>query len=857
MQDILNAKLNVKLNPKRIAAVLKIISATDDIPEAAHAKVGPIDRKRLEDCVKRLNNEPSDNVIPLGLVKQMLGETPTDDDSLPMVLAVSRTARADAAGGYSIEEAFIFAPSAAEADDSDHAEPASHTERNLATALAHAAAGIAVFPCEPVDRTLPDGTVIKAKRAKRGVMWRDVSTTDEATIRKWWKQYPDAIVGIDLAKCELVVVDADQHADKHGEIKNDGVAALSALEMANDVMPEHPITRTRSGGHHHYFRQPSGDEPLGNGEGRLSGKGINIRGDGGLVIAAGSVSPEGSWVADPDAPDLLESFKTKESFPELPAWIVAAIRAPKAEGVETAAEARQEFKSEAGARERAFAETALDGCYNELVSLSEGERNNTLNAIAYRLGRMVARGWVSEFEVTRKLEQACERNGLLRSDGRPQCLATIRSGLSKGRLNLHPDLPDRERIDPATDEVFKEPADLLPITWDGDEQLAFPSCVVEDVLTEKTIGFVAGESTAGKTFIAIDLSFAIALGQPFFGKATKQGGVLYVVPEAPGTIPARMQAARMHRAYSRVPILGSDGDLTYDQADHLPIVTLKVVPDLATAKGLAQLIATAKHVADEMRRRYGIPLRLVVIDTALAGFGIKDWNSPGDVSKVTDAMSAVRDATGAAVLSVAHHGKDVAKGIAGSFASKAGADTVLSVLVDFLEALSGTAKSRHLVLTKWRDGEAGWQSEFTLTSVKVGEKADGTDAFSAYVAPVENGGTKIALVKKGEIGRPATGGRALKAFKDAFTECPLETVTMDGTGTDINAVRRDSVRKAFDARYSVDSKTPEQAENTRDKAFNRGLEAAVASWNIHEREWNGTAWLWRVVPDKKDKKDKN
>jgi hypothetical protein len=96
----------------------------------------------------------------------------------------------------------------------------------------------------------------------------------------------------------------------------------------------------------------------------------------------------------------------------------------------------------------------------------------------------------------------------------------------------------------------------------------------------------------------------------------------------------------------------------------------------------------------------------------------------------------------------------------------------------------------------------------------------------------------------------------LKAFQDAFTECQLEPVKLDGTGTDINAVRRLSVRKAFDARYTVDSKTPKQAENTRDKAFNRGLEAAVASWNVHEREWNGTAWLWRVVLDKKDGKDK-
>ena len=73
---------------------------------------------------------------------------------------------------------------------------------------------------------------------------------------------------------------------------------------------------------------------------------------------------------------------------------------------------------------------------------------------------------------------------------------------------------------------------------------------MQDLITENSIGLLAGESQAGKTFLAIDLAFALALGQRFFGKAVKRGGVLYLAAEAPGTMPARMQAARMHAKLS-------------------------------------------------------------------------------------------------------------------------------------------------------------------------------------------------------------------------------------------------------------------------------------------------------------------
>jgi hypothetical protein len=448
------------------------------------------------------------------------------------------------------------------------------------------------------------------------------------------------------------------------------------------------------------------------------------------------------------------------TVPELPAWLVDIIRAPKVKhdtGDSGRYEQRQETPYGAfgtpNAAQITYARGALEKACDKLAKLKD-DRNNELNNEARSIGSMVDAGALNRSEVEHRLLGACYANGEVDRKGAAQCKATIKSGLdSRGtppKRYLELAHGGFERVEPAADTADIESL-LLPLIWHSNEQLILPECLVEDFLTEATIGYIAGESTAGKTFIAIYLAFCVALGLDFFSKKTKRGGVLYVVPEAPGTIPSRMEAARMNLAYS---LAFETGELTLEEANNLPIVRIAAVPNLATDKGLQELTRTAKYVAAEMPKRFGIPLRLVVIDTALAGFGIKDWNSPGDVALVTSAMDAVRNASGAACLSVAHHGKDISKGIAGSFAIKAGAHTVLSVLAEFEDVLSGVAKCRHVVLTKWRDGEAGWQSEFTLTKIKVGEipaEPENKPVFSAHVTPVEDG-IKLAAVKKGKIG---------------------------------------------------------------------------------------------------------
>lgn len=177
---------------------------------------------------------------------------------------------------------------------------------NLDTALALARTGFAVFPCQSGGE--------KAKQPMPFIRWREASTTSEHQILAWWKKWPDAAIGLDLAKSGLVVIDADRHGEA------DGVEAFGALMAEHAFDPDSaPLVATPNAGNHHFFRQPEGRH-LGNSRGALPA-GIDVRGHGGYVVAPGTVMQDGR---------LYELWGDLSKAPELPAWLAAIIEAPRA-----------------------------------------------------------------------------------------------------------------------------------------------------------------------------------------------------------------------------------------------------------------------------------------------------------------------------------------------------------------------------------------------------------------------------------------------------------------------------------------------------------------------------------------------
>lgn len=135
-----------------------------------------------------------------------------------------------------------------------------------------------------------------------------------AQVADWFNCWPDANIGIVTGEISnLVVLDIDP---QHG-----GDASLECLERRYGSLPATIEVTTGGGGRHLYFAHPGG---LTRNRTGLA-QGIDLRGDGGYIVAPPSVHPSGrpyAWVAG-RAPDEVE-------LAALPRWILLPSGAARA-----------------------------------------------------------------------------------------------------------------------------------------------------------------------------------------------------------------------------------------------------------------------------------------------------------------------------------------------------------------------------------------------------------------------------------------------------------------------------------------------------------------------------------------------
>jgi hypothetical protein len=208
------------------------------------------------------------------------------------------------------------------------------------------------------------------------------------------------------------------------------------------------------------------------------------------------------------------------------------------------------------------------------------------------------------------------------------------------------------------------------------------------VIPQSGLVLLYGESSSGKTTLAVDVGMHIATGRDFLGRRCSAGAVIHVAGEGVPGLAARV------RAYRKVHRIGD-----------VPYVVVHRTIDLALAKDVEWVIDTIAQVA----RERGKQVALVIIDTLARCAGI-DENLSADMGRVIRACDRVR-ATGAAVMLVHHTGKDPTKGARGSYALHAGIDTEIEV--------SGTSGLRNVEVTKQRDAPAGDSWQFELRQVEL------------------------------------------------------------------------------------------------------------------------------------------
>ncbi|HVT77852.1 MAG TPA: bifunctional DNA primase/polymerase [Acidimicrobiales bacterium] len=281
--------------------------------------------------------------------------------------------------------------------------------RPIDAAHVYAVRGWPVFPCHtPADlpgactcRVEGCGSPGKHPRVAGGL---NAATVDPAQVDAWWSRWPIANVGIRTgADSGLVVVDVDPD--------HDGERSLERLAAEHGELPEGRVVRTGSGGRHLYFRHPGG--LVRNDAGRKLGPGLDIRGDGGYVIAPPSLHTSGGkYIVSSGGADL----------PELPDWMLRMARPPEPAKAVVSNDWRPSGDT------TAWAKAALEGELARLRTAQPGMRNHTLNRVAFRLGQIIAGGQLDEADV----EGLLLRDALATGLGEREALATVHSGLAAG-----------------------------------------------------------------------------------------------------------------------------------------------------------------------------------------------------------------------------------------------------------------------------------------------------------------------------------------------------------------------------------------------------------------------------------------
>ena len=160
-----------------------------------------------------------------------------------------------------------------------------------AWALYYASIGLAVFPLQPRGKVpfLDGGFKIASK--------------DPDQIETWWTRYPNANIGVatGAASGGLIVIDADVNPDSG----YDGTDSLREYAVEHGPFPDTCRAITGRGGYHDYYRT---DETLHNRAGVLDG--VDVRADGGYVVAPPSIHPNGNqyaWEIDPEDSEIAEA----------------------------------------------------------------------------------------------------------------------------------------------------------------------------------------------------------------------------------------------------------------------------------------------------------------------------------------------------------------------------------------------------------------------------------------------------------------------------------------------------------------------------------------------------------------------
>lgn len=334
----------------------------------------------------------------------------------------------------------------------------------LEEALRYAAIGLPVLPLQP------HGKIAINEHGSRG------ATTDEEQIRRWWTQWPQANIGIATGG-RLVVIDEDNDEDR-GKF---GSEEVRSWEKKNGELPDTVTALTGGGGRHRYYIT-DGPEYR-NAQSLLPA--VDVRGDGGYVVAPPSVHENGHTYEWEEAPWDLDFYHIRPGDP-VDRFLKSRRKKDK--------DQKQERPQEA---------------------IRSGTRTSSLVSL---LGTLRDLGVSSEaIEEAVRAENAAKCDPPLTDEElEREVLPALSRDWIPTRSYTDAEYVVRPLPDPVVlSSVYQNPPALAPVLIDG-------------VLRRGHKMLISGPSKAGKSFALMELAISIAEGGEWLGSICRPGNVLYM-----------------------------------------------------------------------------------------------------------------------------------------------------------------------------------------------------------------------------------------------------------------------------------------------------------------------------------------
>lgn len=552
----------------------------------------------------------------------------------------------------------------------------------LELAKHYVAQGLPVFPCrshaeEHVDQATGEIITLGEKTPLTPNGFKG-ATRFPRIIERWWSDWPDASVGLPTGeKTGFFALDID---NKPGGAN--GFDWLSEMEAEHGPLPDTARVTSPNGGLHIYFKYVVGTRNRG-----ALGAGVDIRSEGGYVLAAGSTMANGrsyKWETD-----------TRE-IADAPSWLLDLLL-PKS------APAHTQYSLSA-ATNNAYVDAAVDRELADLAGAPMGTRNNALNDAAFSIGTIVGAGAISEAEARALLQdvargwgrdwsRCCKtiENGLKAGIQNPRHIPEpdfpahdntrlvditrmIQRGLEKGRLREQAarvdagltvqedmpqngtDIPEQEVVSPVGDiEPANDNTPLSPITatafkWIDPKTLPRREFAYGSHFIRKYVSVTVSPGGLGKTSSSIAEALAMVSGRALLGtKPPKRLRTWIFNAEDPrDEMERRIMAACIHYKLKPADL---EGHLFLDSGREQELCV--AIEDKKAGVRIQQPIVEA--VVEQIERN-GIDV--MIVDPFVSTHGVNE-NDNGAIDKVAKLWAQIADYTNCSI-DIVHHLRKVA-----------------------------------------------------------------------------------------------------------------------------------------------------------------------------------------------------